>query len=342
MKKTLLAALLLASLGVSAQDLKTLNLVDPEYREAAKGWVVDFGDAAVRRKFQTNNVHRAAEGQQPAEHWTAPARNGQPAVQLYVYRPKNASGKLPIIYFIHGGGYILGNARMAGDSLQALAERQKAAVVSLEYRLATEAPFPADLHDAYHGLRYVYQHAARHGLDSERLVLMGESAGGGLTARLALYTRDQGELTPEGQVLIYPMLDYRTGTAESPYHNDMAGEFVWTRNANRTGWATLRGGKNIDAAQMPYFSPAMATNLKGLPATFMLVGDLDLFVNEDIDYANRLIQAGVATELFVIPGVFHAFEMANPHGEKTRDYIDWRTRAINRMFASPVSKPDSQ
>ena len=340
MKKTLLAVLLLStSLAAFAQNFKTLDRVDPDYREAVKSWAVDLGDADVRRRFQENNARRATEGAQPIEHWVAPAQGQQPSVSLYVYKPKNATAKPPVIYFIHGGGYVLGNAKMAGDSLQALADQQQAAVVSLEYRLATEAPFPADLHDAYHGLSYVYRHAAQHGLDSERVVLMGESAGGGLAARMALYTRDKGEFTPEGQVLIYPMLDYRTGTTASPYRNAVAGEFVWTPNANRHGWNTLRGGQRITSAQMPYFSPAMAKDLRDLPPTFMMVGDLDLFVNEDIDYANRLIQSGVPTELHVIPGVFHAFELVNPQAEKTRNYLDWRSKAIDAMFRNSIANP---
>ena len=338
MKKTLLLALLAAAFSTAAaQDLKTLHLVDPEYREAAKGWVVDLGDAQVRKQFDERNARRAAESSQPAESWRVPAAPGEPAVPLYVYKPRNAGGgKLPVIYFIHGGGYILGNAKMDGDALQALADRQQAAVVSVEYRLAAQAPFPADLHDAYRGLEYVYQNAARHGLDNERVVLMGESAGGGLTARLALYTRDQGRLTPEGQILIYPMLDYRTGTNESPYRNENAGEFVWTANANRSGWTALRGGQTIRPEQMPYYSPALAPNLKGLPPVFMIVGDLDLFVNEDADYANRLIQAGVPTELHILPGLYHIFEAANPEGAQTKNYLQWRTEAVKRMFANPV------
>ena len=333
MKKTLLAVLLLStSLAAFAQNFKTLDRVDPDYREAVKSWAVDLGDADVRRRFQENNARRATEGAQPIEHWVAPAQGQQPSVSLYVYKPKNATAKPPVIYFIHGGGYVLGNAKMAGDSLQALADQQQAAVVSLEYRLATEAPFPADLRDAYHGLSYVYRHAAQHGIDSERVVLMGESAGGGLAARLALYTRDKGEFTPEGQVLIYPMLDYRTGTTASPYRNTVAGEFVWTPNANRYGWSSLRGGQTIASAQMPYFSPAMAKDLRDLPPTFMMVGDLDLFVNEDVDYANRLVQAGVKTDFQLISGVYHAFEMLNPNSPQTKAYKAARTDAINRML----------
>lgn len=336
MKKSLFIFLLAAAIPAAAQDLKTLNLVDPEYREAAKDWVVDFSNPETRRQTDLRNESRAAESSQPAETWTVPAARKQPAVSLYVYKPKNASGKLPVIYFIHGGGYILGNAKMGGDSLQAMADRQNAAVVSVEYRLATKSPFPADLNDAYRGLEYVYKNAAKHGLDSERVVLMGESAGGGLTARLALYTRDQGKLTPEGQVLVYPMLDYRTGTPDSPYLNENASEFVWTAAANRTGWNSLRGGQTIRPEQMPYFSPALAPDLSRLPPVFMITGDLDLFANEDADYANRLMQAGVPTELHILPGIYHAFENANPEGAATRNYLQWRTDAIKRMFANPI------
>ena len=341
MKRFVLTTLALTfgiAASVVAQEPKTLHLVDPDYREAAKNWLVDFFDANVRAQFRQNTLLRAQQSTQPSEHWIVPAEGKDPIVNLYVYKPKNHSGKLPVIYFTHGGGYVLGNAKMAGDSLQALADRQQAAVVSVEYRLATEAPFPAGLEDAYRGLRYVYQNADKLGIDNQRVVLMGESAGGGLAARLALYTRDKGEFNPEGQVLIYPMLDYRTGTEQSPYHNDIAGEFVWTAAANQYGWMTLRGNQTISAEQMPYFSPAMATDLKHLPPVFMMVGDLDLFVNEDIDYANRLIQAGVPTELMVIPGVFHAFEKANPNAEKTQTYLQARAKAIDNMFK--VKRPE--
>ncbi|OOF60285.1 alpha/beta hydrolase [Rodentibacter myodis] len=288
--------------------------------------------------FEADNQKSVLENKH-AVHWIVPSEGSQPAVNLYVYKPQQVKGKLPVIYFIHGGGYVMGNAKSGGDSLQTIADRQKAAVVSLEYRLASEAPFPADLNDAYHGLRYIYQNAEKLGLDNQRVVLMGESAGGGLTARLALYTRDQREFAPEGQVLIYPMLDYRTGTDTSPYRNPYSGEFAWTAAANRLGWTALRGGQSISDGQMPYFSPAMAKKLDNLPPTFIMVGDLDLFVNEDIDYANKLIQAGVPTELFVIPGVFHVFEMANPEGQKTKNYLNWRSNAIDQMFKNLRPEP---
>ncbi|WP_083754313.1 alpha/beta hydrolase [[Mannheimia] succiniciproducens] len=337
MKKLLLAPLLLAfCLPSLAESYRTLDQVSPAYQEAAKMLKMDFADPNVRENAQKQNIQRANESYQPTAHWTVPAQGSQPAVELYVYKPKSVAGKLPVIYYIHGGGYILGNAKAAGDNLQAIAEANKAAVISVEYRLATVAPFPADLNDAYHGLSYVYKNAGKLGLDKEKVVLMGESAGGGLAARLALFTRDKGEFTPEGQVLIYPMLDYRTGTPESPYDTKNLGEFLWTESANRLGWATLRGNQTISDEQLPYFSPAFAKKLSGLPRTYMMVGDLDLFVAEDLNYASRLIQAAVPTELQVFPGLFHAFEAFNKDGKQTKEYEQSRNQAIQEMFSHPV------
>ena len=128
------------------------------------------------------------------------------------------------------------------------------------------------------------------------------------------------------------MLDYRTGTPKSPYRSPNTGEFVWTPEFNRIGWSMLKGGKNIAAKDMPYYSAATAKNLAGLPRTYMMVGDLDLFVNEDVDYANRLVQAGVKTDFQLISGVYHAFEMLNPNSPQTKAYKAARTDAINRML----------
>ncbi|UOO80929.1 alpha/beta hydrolase [Uruburuella testudinis] len=333
MNKLIFSAICAAfSLSVAAQDLKTLHRLAPEYQSTAPQWTADISDDAEVARRNAGFKSAAESGVQPGQKIIVPAADGQPAVDLYVYRPQKAAAVLPVIYFIHGGGYIMGNARQNNAALADLAERNQAAVVSVEYRLATEAPFPADLQDAYHGLSHIYRHAAALGLDASRLILMGESAGGGLAARLALYTRDQGEFTPAGQVLIYPMLDHRTGTDRSPYRNPDAGEFVWTAASNRFGWNKLRGNQRISNAQMPYFSPAAAKNLRGLPPAFIAVGDLDLFVNEDIDYANRLIQAGVPTELHVIPGVFHAFEIIVPDSPQTAQYRELRRNAIQGML----------
>jgi len=312
------------------QQYKSLHLVHPDYLapiHEINNLVETKGLAGLEEMFSSLGEAHCDE------RWQAPAQGSQPAVDLCVYKPKNARGKLPVIYYCHGGGYLAGNAMMYADMFTDLAECHKAAVVSVEYRLAPQAPFPADLNDAYHGLAYIHQQAAEFGLDTDKLILMGESAGGGLTARLALLVRDKGEFHPVGQVLIYPMLDCRSGTENSPYHQEYVGEFLWTHELNRLGWDTLRGGQELDEQQLGYFSPSLAKNLTGLPKTFMIVGSLDLFVNEDIDYANRLIQAGVPTDLLVLNGCIHAFDALNPTAEPTLRYMEARTRAINEMLA---------
>ncbi|MBQ8051419.1 MAG: alpha/beta hydrolase [Bacteroidaceae bacterium] len=255
-------------------------------------------------------------------------------IDLYVYRPATqADSPLPLIYFTHGGGYIMGDAHMQGAVLKDLAERNQAVVVSVEYRIATIAPFPADVKDAYCGLEYVSDHAQELGIDRSRIVVMGESAGGGLAARLALYNRDRGRVSISGQVLVYPMLDCRTGGPESVSNNPFAGEMVWTRELNQLGWTTLKGQQDIAPEDLPYYSPALASDLSRLPHAFVIVGNMDLFVDEDIAYAERLMNSGIPTELYVVPGVYHAFDMAKPASPQTGMYRTLRTAAIRQMLS---------
>ncbi|TCP92176.1 acetyl esterase/lipase [Cricetibacter osteomyelitidis] len=333
MKKSLLLTALLAALtfNATASDFKRLS---PELQAPVKEWVRDF-DTAATATAQTRAIKaRLADIPQPAAKITAPANGEQPAVDLYVYRPSKAEDKkLPVIYYTHGGGYIMGVARQSGTLLQSLADRHNVVAVSVEYRLATAAPFPADINDAYHGLSYVQKNAEIFGIDPNKTILLGDSAGGGLTARLALYARDKAELPqPIGQVLIYPMLDYRTGSVESLYPEDHTGEFVWTRASNRFGWATLRSGQSIEAGQMPYFSAATATNLKGLPPTYLVVGDLDLFVHEDLDYASRLIAGNVPTRVNVIPNFYHAAQDIAPDSPEAKSFTENLNQAIAEML----------
>ena len=205
-------------------------------------------------------------------------------------------------------------------------------LVSVEYRLATESPFPADVEDAYHGLAYIFDNADKLGIDKNKIILMGDSAGEGLATRLGLLTRDRKKYNLAGQILIYPMLDYRAGTSVSPYNSSLTGEFVWTAKSNKFGWSKLRGNKNISENEMPYFSPAMAKDVSNSPKTFMIVGTLDLFVNEDIDYANKLVQAGIETELHVIPGIVHAYESLIPNSPQALEFVRLRNNAIQKMI----------
>ncbi|RZM00244.1 MAG: alpha/beta hydrolase, partial [Sphingomonas sp.] len=230
---------------------------------------------------------------------------GAPDVALRIYRPRDARAPLGGIYHIHGGGYVGGSAKELEFIHRPLAGALGCVIVSVDYRLAPETMFPGAIEDCYAGLRWTVDHAGEFGIDATRLGVMGESAGGGLAAALALMARDRGEVSLAFQHLTYPMIDDRTCTA-APHA--FAGEFIWTPHNNRFGWAALIGAEPGGEDVSPYCAAARATDLSGLPPTFIMTGTLDLFVDEDIDYARRLIAAGVATELHVHPGAFHGFD----------------------------------
>jgi triacylglycerol lipase len=240
------------------------------------------------------------------ERVTAPGPAGAPDIQLLVYRPRDAARPLPCIYHIHGGGYVLGAAKDLEPAHRPLAALLGCAIVSVDYRLAPETPFPGPIEDCYAGLAWTFGNATDLGLDRTRIGVMGESAGGGLAAALALLARDRGDHRLAFQHLIYPMLDDRTCTREP---HPFAGEFLWHANNNHFGWSSLLGQAPGGEGVSPYAAPARATDLAGLPPTFIGTGALDLFLDEDVDYARRLIRAGVPTELHVYPGAFHAFDM---------------------------------
>ena len=301
----------------------------------------------------TTNKDLDAENLEPknAEKISIDGAQGKGKLNLYVFRPaKYKKGeKTPVIYYIHGGGYQFGNTGMFEGTVQDVADGANATVVSVDYTLTSDPgyKYPMELEDAYAGLLYVYEHADELNVDKDNIVIEGESAGGGLTARLALYNRDKGKVPLKGQILVYPMLDYRTGGKDDIYEHEFAGEFIWTKEDNVKGWADLMAGqdKKLTDEEMLYFSPAVATveQLKGLPETFMIVGSLDLFCAEDMDYANKLMQAGIFTELHVEPGVPHAYESFSwtPQAER---FSTLRNNATNRMLGnseeSKVSEED--
>lgn len=287
-------------------------LLDPAYHalldEAPQAWNLDTLPAIRQR------VHAGIQPAEPLrfeEHWVARAENEAP-LRLCVYAPlgPKAGPARPSIYYIHGGGFVLGKPEMADDQLAELAQSMGALVVAVDYRLAPEHPFPAPLEDCLAGLEWLIEQTELLGIDPQRITLMGHSAGGGLTAGLALLARDLGLPALAGQLLIYPMLDCRTGTPESPWHNPTTGRFAWTAVANRFCWASLQGQQLPSEYMLGYFSPLLATDLTGLPPTFIAVGALDLFFEEDLEYARRLSRAGVALELHVYPGVTHMFDLS--------------------------------
>ncbi len=225
-----------------------------------------------------------------------------------VYEPDGGSAPRACVYWIHGGGYLFGTGLDRDPRLERWAADLDAVVVSVEYRLAPENPYPAPLHDCYAGLEWTARHHDDLGIDRNRIVVAGASAGGGLAAGLALLARDRGEIDLAYQLLIYPMIDDRNVTASSR----IDGAPVWSRAANLLGWHAYLGREPGGDDVPAYAAPARETDLTGLPKTFIGVGTLDVFRDEDIDYALRLLAAGVPTELHVYPGAPHGFEMITP------------------------------
>ena len=251
----------------------------------------------------------------------------QPDVRCLLYRPKAPKPGSGAYLHLHGGGYILGSADASDQHNSGLAAQLGITIISVDYRLAPEHPAPAALLDGYAALGWLHENAAEFGIDPTRIAIGGESAGGGLAAALAIYARDQGEFPICFQLLTYPMLDDRTGSESNP-GDPLTGEFVWTRDRNQLGWSYYLGESEPSAPVVP----AREKNLEGLPATWLSTAALDLFRGENIVYAERLMAAGVATELIVYPRTCHGFQLARD-ASVTGQFLRDHAEALSRAFA---------
>jgi acetyl esterase/lipase len=261
-----------------------------------------------------------------------PGPAGAPDVSLLICRPTGVPAPVPCLYFIHGGGMVLGDNR-SGGALAALghAEALGAALVSVEYRLAPETPHPGPVGDCYAGLTWTVEHAYELGVDPERLIVGGASAGGGLAAAVALLARDRGGPRLLGQLLLCPMLDDRNDT---PSSRQMAGLGIWDRAANEVGWTALLGDARGGPDVSPYAAPARATDLSGLPPAFIDVGSAETFRDEDVAYATRIWQAGGDAELHVWPGGFHGFAGMVPDAALSQAAMAAQLTWLRRILAS--------
>ncbi|MFE6776268.1 alpha/beta hydrolase [Streptomyces sp. NPDC057702] len=267
-----------------------------------------------------------------AEERTVPGPAGGPDLRVTVLRPRGVPGPVPGLYNMHGGGMISGHRHHDVPRLADLVEELGVLAVSVEYRLAPEHPDPAPVEDCYAGLTWLVDHATELGVDPDRVVVMGGSAGGGLAAGVALLARDRRGPALAGQLLLCPMLD-DTNTTLSSHQYEHSG--TWRRPMNLLAWRALLGDRAGDptADLSPYAAPTRAGDLSGLPPAFVEAGSAELFRDEDVAYASRIWAAGGQAELHIWQGAFHGFDVFAPGHEVTRAALAARRSWLRRVLA---------
>lgn len=259
-----------------------------------------------------------------------PGEDGDPDVLVRIYRPSEGGHSGGALSYIHGGGMVLMSVDDTDFLCKQIVRDVGCLVASVDYRLAPEHPYPAALHDSYAALRWLADHADELGIERDRIAIGGSSAGAGLAAGVALLARDRGEVPLCLQWLVYPMIDDRDRTLST---HEITDPSVWNRTSNQRAWQAYLG--DLAGGDVPlYAAPARATvdDIRGLPPAYIDVGELDAFRDEDIEYAQRLLQAGVATELHVTPGAFHASEVYNPAADTSRRIVEARIGALRRAL----------
>jgi acetyl esterase/lipase len=311
-------------------DVDLRDLLDPELRPVLDAFELPpidrDGIAAIRAaSFQAPALSDAVTR---TEHLVP----GDPPVRVRLHRPVGIEGPLPAIVTIHGGGYVIGTYDMDDPMLDQWCPALGVVGVSVDYRLAPETPYPGPLEDCYAALRWTYGHAEELGVGSASIGVSGISAGGGLAAALALLARDRGEVPLAFQLLDCPMLDDRQTTPSIRAQ----GLYVWSAGSNEFGWRSYLGALYGSDDVPAYAAPARATDLSGLPPTCVVVGSIDGFRDEDVDYAQRLNQAGVPCELHVVAGLPHAYQLV-PEAAAVRQAMrckdDWLARQLSRLRA---------
>ena len=245
-----------------------------------------------------------------------------PTIDLVIYEPGERSAPSGALLWIHGGGLVMGNAELGNALCSRFAAELGMLVVSVDYRLAPEHAFPAGLHDCFDALSWLHDHSEALGVDTDRIAVGGDSAGGGLAACLAQLAHDRGGPEICFQLLQYPMLDDRT-----PLRDDLT-SILWTTTSNQFAWTAYLGHPPSEDESRPYASAARRADLAGLPPAWVGVGGIDLFHDECVDYVHRLRDAGVEVELHVEPGMYHAAEQLAPTAPAM---VDFRNRMVDAL-----------
>ena len=247
-------------------------------------------------------------------------------VGVRLHRPPAGIGTGGALLWIHGGGYVIGSPAQDDILCGRFAKALGGTVAAVKYRLAPENPYPAGLEDCYTALKWL---ATLPSVDPARIAIGGASAGGGMAAALAQLAHDRGEIDVRAQLLVYPMLDDRSAHRATP---DDPGQRLWDKKSNRFGWDSYLGGADPAAAV-----PGRRADLSGLPPAWVGVGTLDLFHDEDVDYAQRLRAAGVPCELEIVPGAFHGFDGIAAKSQVAQSFFNSQVKFLQPALAESAS-----
>ncbi|KZS67410.1 alpha/beta hydrolase [Mycobacterium kansasii] len=289
------------------------------------------GDVTTRRANSKRTVDQLMATRPPitgvaVQHHAVDTDDGA-TLTLHWYHATTEQPPGSAVLYLHGGGMIFG-MRELGGLYDWLTRRYVAAsgvpMLLVDYRTAPESAHPVPVHDCFAALEWLHGHAGELGVDPARVAVMGDSAGGALAAAVCLMARDRGGPAIAQQLLVYPMLDDRTALPDP----ELVPFVTWTYDDNITGWQALLGQSAGAHGVSSYAAPARASDVSRLPPTYIDVGDLDIFRDEDVAYARRLAAAGVPTELHVHPGCPHAFEGMAPNAAVSRRVIADRVRRL--------------
>jgi acetyl esterase/lipase len=288
------------------------------------------GDVATRRvALEAMMAETAALQPTPADVTTtdfhAVAGDGTKVLLRWYAKDGAAPGAAAL--YLHGGGMILGSVALYDAPIARYVSASGVPMLAVDYRLAPEHPDPTPVEDVYIGLKWLHDHAAELGVDPARIAVMGDSAGGGLAAGVTLLARDRGGPAVARQILVFPMLDDRTTTPDP----ELVPFATWNYEDNATGWSALLGDRAGGPDVSPYAAAARAADLSGLPSTYLEVGQLDIFRDEDLDYALRLGAAGVDVEFHLHPGVPHEFETFAWDTDVARRAVADRLRVLGSL-----------
>jgi acetyl esterase/lipase len=312
---------------VEGKEMNLEERLNPELRSfisllpdnMAKGWTLDtIGATRIEVPPTTDPAVNVSE-------CFIPGPADSPEVRVKIYKPQNQEVLLPGVLYIHGGGYAMGTVEMFDPTCNNLVKEVNCVVISPDYRLAPENPYPAGLEDCYASLEWFVANAVELGVDLDRIAVTGASAGGGLTIAISLLARDRKGPKIHFQMPLYPTMDDRLLT---PSSNEMNDGRVLNKETCEGIWNLYLGEGHKTKDISPYAAPSRAMDLSGLPPAYIFVGELDPHRDETLDYVTRLVQAGVPTGFTLYSGCFHGFDMMVPHAEVSKGATNISIQAL--------------